>query len=117
MKNRKGLSSLLEELLLEYQLHHKTILAQFQRLYFELNTLQQSGIYSTVDVHCSRADNVSMDGFHSIFHHRNWRAKRSCDAILKQHRDVMPSSCHSEKMLWNSHVECCMICVLCVRLI
>ena len=40
-----------------------------------------------------------IDGFHSIFHHRNWRAKRSCDAISRQHGDVMPSSCHSVKML------------------
>jgi len=30
----------------------------------------------------------SVDGFHSICHHRNWRAKRSCDAISKQHGDV-----------------------------
>jgi len=28
--------------------------------------------------------------------------KRSRDAISKQHGDVMPSSYHSEKMLWNA---------------
>jgi len=47
----------------------------------------------------------SVDGFHSICPHRNWRAKRSCDAISKQHGDVMPSSCHSEKMLWNPSID------------
>jgi len=25
-----------------------------------------------------------IDGFHSIFHHRNWRAKVSCDADINQ---------------------------------
>lgn len=59
MKDHKGLSKLLEELLLEYQLHHRTLLSQFQRLYFELDTLRQNKEYSTVDVHCSRADDVS----------------------------------------------------------
>ena len=47
----------------------------------------------------------TVDGFHSIFHHRNWRAKWSCDAINKQHGDVMPFCCHSEKMLWNPSIE------------
>ena len=45
-----------------------------------------------------------IDGFHSIFHHQNWRAKISCDAIIQQHGDVMPSSCHSVKMLLNLSV-------------
>ena len=26
------------------------------------------------------------------------------DAISKQHGDIMPSSCHSEKMLWNPSI-------------
>ena len=46
-----------------------------------------------------------IDGFHSIFHHINWRAKRPCDAIGKQHGYVMLSSCHSEKMLWNPSIS------------
>jgi len=25
-----------------------------------------------------------IDGFHSIFHHRNWRAKVSCDVDINQ---------------------------------
>jgi len=47
---------------------------------------------------------MNTDGSHSIFHHWKWRAKRSCDATSKQHGDVMPSSCHSEKMLWNPSI-------------
>jgi len=31
--------------------------------------------------------------------------KKSCDAISKRHGDVMPSSCHSEKMLWNPSID------------
>ena len=45
--------------------------------------------------------NTIIDGFHSIFHHRNQRAKGSCDAIIKQHGDVIPASCDSEKILWH----------------
>jgi len=26
----------------------------------------------------------SIDGFHSIFHHRNWRAKMSCNVDINQ---------------------------------
>ena len=48
-----------------------------------------------------RETSVHIYGFHSIFHHRNWRARRLCDAISWQHGDVIPSSCHSVKMLWN----------------
>ena len=56
------------------------------------------------------------DGFHSAVHRRNWRAKISCDAISKQHGDVMSSSCHSEKVwnpsmitvLQNAHISVCM---------
>jgi len=43
----------------------------------------------------SQCQPSTIDGFHSIFHHRN------CDAISKQHGSVIPTSCHSEKMLWN----------------
>jgi len=25
-----------------------------------------------------------IDGFHSVFHHRNWRAKVSCDVDINQ---------------------------------
>lgn len=53
------LSQLLEELLMEYRLHHRTILAQFHRLYFELDTLVQNNAYTSVDVHCSRSPNES----------------------------------------------------------
>ena len=28
--------------------------------------------------------NRGIDGFHSIFHHRNWRAKVSCDVDIDQ---------------------------------
>ena len=31
-----------------------------------------------------------IDEFHSIFRHRNWMAKMSCDAISQQHGDVIP---------------------------
>ena len=36
-----------------------------------------------------------IDRFHSIFHHRNWRAKGSCDVDVDQSAGsmVMPSSC------------------------
>lgn len=72
-----------------------------------LHIVSATARYVTVDQssdkvwHC---DN-SIDGFHSIFHrHRNWRANRSCDAISKQHSDVIPSSCHSENILWNPSI-------------
>lgn len=42
---------------MEYRLHHRTILAQFHRLYFELDTLVQNNAYTSVDVHCSRSPN------------------------------------------------------------
>jgi len=32
---------------------------------------------------------LGIDGFHSIFHCRNWRAKRSCDTLSKQHGDAL----------------------------
>ena len=33
---------------------------------------------------CSIAACIDIDGFHSIFHHRNWRAKGSCDVDFDQ---------------------------------
>jgi len=32
------------------------------------------------------------------------RGQKDRDAISKQHGDTMPSSCHSEKMLWNPSI-------------
>ena len=49
---------------------------------------------------------VGIDGFHNVIHHRNWRAKRSCDAISKQHGDVMPSSCHSDDAIEPIYSMC-----------
>ena len=44
----------------------------------------------------------SIDGFHNIFHHRNWRAKKLSTSCNQQAAWWwMPSSCHSAKMLWN----------------
>ena len=38
--------------------------------------------------------------FQSIFHHRNWKAKRSCDEDIDQSAgSIVPSSSHSKKML------------------
>jgi BRCA1-A complex subunit BRE len=54
------LSQLLEGLLVQYREHHKALLSQSHRLHFELQSLLQSGLYSEVDVHCSRPEeNVS----------------------------------------------------------
>jgi len=47
-----------------------------------------------------------VDGFRTIFHHRNWRAKRSCDTISKQQGDVANAlQLHSAKMLWNPSIH------------
>jgi len=45
----------------------------------------------------SHADYAGIDGFHSIFHHRNRRAKVSCDVDIALQ---LPS----EKMLWNPSI-------------
>ena len=46
-----------------------------------------------------------IDGFHSTFHHRNWRAKGSCDVDINQHGDVIPSSC-LVKRCYGIHLQC-----------
>lgn len=54
------LCNLLEELLEEYRLHHRRIVAGLQRLSFELNTLLESKDYGSLDVYCSTpTDGVS----------------------------------------------------------
>lgn len=62
MDNERCLSDLLDELMAEYRLHHRSQLAQYERLTFELNTLLESSGYSDVDVFCnsSSTDSVSV---------------------------------------------------------
>ena len=63
MENDYCLSNLLEELLVEYRIHHRNRIAEYQRLNFELNTLLESKDYSVVDVYCSPSqDSVSLTG-------------------------------------------------------
>ena len=61
MDNERCLVNLLEELLEEYRRHHRNMLAQYERLSFQLDTLVENGGYSDVSVHChsSSSDNVS----------------------------------------------------------
>lgn len=57
--NPRLLSTLLEELLAEYKVHHRAIASQQQRLNFELSTLLDSSSFFNVDVHCTKStDNV-----------------------------------------------------------
>jgi len=53
------LSNLLDELLAEYKLHHRQMVAAQRRLSFELNTLLESSEYCDVDVYCSSSSDVS----------------------------------------------------------
>ena len=53
------LCQLLEGLMVQYREHHKALLSQSHRLHFELQSLLESGVYSEVDVHCSRPEEVS----------------------------------------------------------
>lgn len=61
IKNHKCLSTLMEELLLEYKHHHRTVLSQFERLDFELTTLLQKEEYSQTNVHCLPSSDKSLE--------------------------------------------------------
>ena len=43
-------------------------------------------------------------GFHSIFRHRYWRAKGSCNVDIDQSAGSMVMQLPSEKMLWNPSI-------------
>ena len=49
-----------------------------------------------------------VDRFIASFTIEKLEGKRSCDAINKQHGDVMPSSCHGDKDVWYHLYVCCM---------
>ena len=53
--------------------------------------------------------NCTIDGSIASFtvaslYHRNWRGKKLCNAISKQHDDAKPPSCHNDQMLWNPSI-------------
>lgn len=54
-ENEQCLVNLLNELLQQYRLHHRELVARNERLSFELNTLLESSEYPKVDVYCSPA--------------------------------------------------------------
>ena len=53
VENEHCLSDLLEELLVEYRVHHRNKLASVERLSSELTKLSECNQYSGVNVHCN----------------------------------------------------------------